>query len=582
MLDILCLKQHSIYLSYVNNLQNAIYTKKTIASRVKLHADHPIANLNTMVIDISDDTVTLRLVNVYHQVPDCGHALGHLFRHDLDEIIPTAILGDFNTHSHRWSIEPFTPSPWAPPLHDWLDLQGFTCLNPSNTPTWFDSSNRAQPSTLDLTFINEAACFSGQVGDLLISDGPEPLTDHASLTFSFYPITSIALLPPPAPKGYKLDAARQEAWTKAFISEMRAKGAADDLQTAIEHLDQAIDTASQKTLEPRRTPNPKGASWWNDACTKAQTAARTAPAGPERRTAHKNLQRTITTAKREWAHEKLHHATDAGDIWALAKLRKGRQTNAFPPLRTSDNRLVDEPLGKAKIFQDKFFPNNPVKVDPAQDTDPTPLPPRHWTPITNLEVSNALKTAENSSAPGPSGVGYGILKWVHAASPDTLTDVYNRSLFTGVHPWKHATVVILNKPNKPDYSQAKAYRPISLLECAAKLMEKIIAQRVNADTSRASLIPMTQFGSRPHHNATDTVATLVHRIQATRATGHVGALLLFDIASFFDTVNPNRATHIFRLKGFPTYVQCLKKLVKCFELFECSGNISRIREGKNM
>jgi hypothetical protein len=55
------------------------------------------------------------------------------------------------------------------------------------------------------------------------------------------------------------------------------------------------------------------------------------------------------------------------------------------------------------------------------------------------------------------------------------------SLFTGVHPWKHAMVIILNKPNKLDYSQPKAYRPISLLECSAKLMEKIIAKRVNKD-----------------------------------------------------------------------------------------------------
>jgi hypothetical protein len=29
-------------------------------------------------------------------------------------------------------------------------------------------------------------------------------------------------------------------------------------------------------------------------------------------------------------------------------------------------------------------------------------------------------------------------------------------------------------------------------------------------------------------------------------------------------------------------VQCLKKQVKCFELFDCSGNNSRTREGKNM
>ena len=405
-----------------------------------------------------------------------------------------------------------------------------------------------------MAFINEATCFSGQIEDLLISEGPEPLTDHASLTLPFYPITGITLLPPPAPKGYNVDAARQEAWTTAFLAELRSKGTADDLNTAISDLNEAIENASKNTLEPRRAPNPKGASWWNKACTKAQTAARTATLGPGRKAANKNLQHVIVNAKRDWAHEKLDHAVDAGDIWALAKLRKGRQTNAFPPLRTPDNQLIDDPDDKAKIFQDKFFPANPVTVDASQLDNPPPTIPRHWTPITTLEVTNTLKTTTNSSAPGPSGVGYNILKWAHVASPEVLTHIFNMSLFTGTHPWKHATVVILNKPNKPNYSQAKAYRPISLLECSAKLMEKIIAKRVNDDISRANLLSMLQFGSRPHHNAIDAIATLVHCIQATRLTGHAGALLLFDIAGFFNTVNPDRVTQIFRLKGFPTYI----------------------------
>ena len=62
---------------------------------------------------------------------------------------------------------------------------------------------------------------------------------------------------------------------------------------------------------------------------------------------------------------------------------------------------------------------------------------------------------------------------------------------------------------------------------------------------------MTQFGSRPKHNAIDAVASLVHKIQSTVATGHAGALLLFDISGFFDNVNPLRATKILRNKGFP-------------------------------
>jgi hypothetical protein len=80
-------------------------------------------------------------------------------------------------------------------------------------------------------------------------------------------------------------------------------------------------------------------------------------------------------------------------------------------------------------------------------------------------------------------------------SPDLLTCIYNCSIDTGVHPWKHATVVILNGPNKPNYSLAKAYHPISLLERVAKLLEKIVAKRVNADIISADLLPMSQFSS---------------------------------------------------------------------------------------
>ena len=94
-----------------------------------------------MVLNVTDDTVTLCLVNVYHEVPNRGHGLRNLLQHDLNETVPTIILGDFNMHSYRWSLEPYTPSSWTPQLHDWLDLQGLTCLNPSNTPTWFDLSN---------------------------------------------------------------------------------------------------------------------------------------------------------------------------------------------------------------------------------------------------------------------------------------------------------------------------------------------------------------------------------------------------------------------------------------------------------
>jgi hypothetical protein len=148
-------------------------------------------------------------------------------------------------------------------------------------------------------------------------------------------------------------------------------------------------------------------------------------------------------------------------------------------------------------------------------------------------------------------VGYKLLKWAHATRPEALAQIYTDCLEAGIHPWRQVTVVAINKPFKPDYSKPKAYRPISLMECAGKLLEKIVAKRINDDIQTHDLLPMTQFGSRPYHSAVDAAAVLVHRIQATRAAKRAGALLLFDISGFFDNINPTRATQIFRDKGFP-------------------------------
>jgi hypothetical protein len=63
---------------------------------------NPLTTPNSMVIDLlrSDhSTVSLRLVNVYHDKPDTGHSLHHLFDHDIADLTPTVLLGDFNTHS---------------------------------------------------------------------------------------------------------------------------------------------------------------------------------------------------------------------------------------------------------------------------------------------------------------------------------------------------------------------------------------------------------------------------------------------------------------------------------------------------
>ena len=61
-----------------------------------------------------------------------------------------------------------------------------------------------------------------------------------------------------------------------------------------------------------------------------------------------------------------------------------------------------------------------------------------------------------------------------------LQRIFIASLRLGVFPtqWKTAKVIALGKPGKKSYSEARAYRPISLLNHMGKLLESIMNTRL--------------------------------------------------------------------------------------------------------
>ena len=230
--------------------------------------------------------------------------------------------------------------------------------------------------------------------------------------------------------------------------------------------------------------------------------------------------------------------------------RHGRRNNKIPPLLKLDGTLATSHTDLCQVLSDWFFPIVPKPVPDSDPSDPSPLPPRDFAPISKEEVSRNLSCTSNKSAPGPTGITYKLLKWCHSASPSRLTSIFNAAISLGHHPWCSAMVVPIPKPGKIDYWVAKAYRPISLLECCGKLLEQIVSKHVLLDTARFQLFPPQQFGSCDYHMASDTVLSMVHTVQTCVKSGHVAALLLFDIQGFFDNLHVSRLVHIFCILGF--------------------------------
>ncbi|KAF4445653.1 Zinc knuckle [Fusarium albosuccineum] len=77
-----------------------------------------------------------------------------------------------------------------------------------------------------------------------------------------------------------------------------------------------------------------------------------------------------------------------------------------------------------------------------------------------------------------------------------LTHVFNACLKLSYHPssFKHATTVILRKPGKDTYDSPRSWRPIALLPCIGKMLEKVIANRLKELVLDHSLLPNMQYG----------------------------------------------------------------------------------------
>jgi len=97
--------------------------------------------------------------------------------------------------------------------------------------------------------------------------------------------------------------------------------------------------------------------------------------------------------------------------------------------------------------------------------------------------------------------------------------------------------IALKKPNKPDYTQPRAYCLITLLEYMSKLLEKLVAHRLTYLISRYNLILGSQFGGRANFSTSDAILTFVYDIHNAWNHSLANSALTFNIKDYFDFVN---------------------------------------------
>ena len=525
------------------------------------------------------------VINVYNDSPRGDQCVLYKLRNIFNSLPnhPTLITGDFNLHHPSWSRDDraLEQDQLATSVADWLAEENYSLLNKRGEITHLARHAGERPSVIDLSFANQEATNRDTFKYWAVDPSLSFDSDHNAITFTID--HGLKEIPDFFPIKYNTKNVDPEEWSKIFEEELtRAEQTLtpllsnrspsnDQLDTYAEVLTEVIQNTLARTASERR-PTTQSKPWWDKELSEASKAvgsARRANQTHQRLTGEfdHNLQTDVLRTrnffkrlckfkKKAWINQTLEGAT-TDDIWSFPKWSKGIRNYPTPPISQGPNQpcavshedkceaLRKELYQPPPALDQEFFPD----TSNHQDTD---LP---FSDITTEEVRDAIFKNKSNSAPGQSQTTYQALKWTWAnnVGQNHITALMQKCLRNGYHPkpWRKAIAIALRKPNKPDYSNPRAYRLITLLECLGKVLERIVAKRLTFLAGELNLVPPNQFRGRSNSSTDNAILTFTTDIQAAWNTGKVTSALTFNIKGYFDFVNHKHLLCELRRKNIP-------------------------------
>jgi len=159
--------------------------------------------------------------------------------------------------------------------------------------------------------------------------------------------------------------------------------------------------------------------------------------------------------------------------------------------------------------------------------------------LVNEGLVAAMMKKASSTAPGEDRISTNILKVFWEWDRQIFTGLVRACIRVGHHLelWKTARRVVIPKANKPDYSQVRAYRVISLLDTISKLLERKAAHLIADHLERSKGLHEGQYGCRRWRAMVDAVTMLMNRTERVWECKKLAGTLLMDVQAAFKNTN---------------------------------------------
>ena len=169
-------------------------------------------------------------------------------------------------------------------------------------------------------------------------------------------------------------------------------------------------------------------------------------------------------------------------------------------------------------------------------------------PVDEREIYNHLIHLKSSKAPGHDNIPPKLLVDAASVLARPLTFIMNLSMKESIFPKSLKIAKVLPLFKSGGRSSFGNYRPISILPCISKIVERVIYNKLSSYLELNVLITSSQFGFRKRYNTELAVNLLTDNIHRAMDRGELTGAVFIDLQKVFDTVE-----HSILLSKLPLY-----------------------------
>ena len=512
--------------------------------------DSPMIHKDVLVIQVTNNklkNIDFTLINVYNRPGSGNRAVLSLL-----QVVPTItniaiIQGDFNLHSPLWDERITKGSGLATELFNDLSDCSLNLVNDEGDPTW--TNGKGSYSVIDLLFCNDWLVALDPLLDVSFDDRGR--SNHALISLIFG-----RQIPWPGRPFILKDSEEEDSWCDlvgSLLSTLTGFVNNGNIEDTCNFLTRKMMTKWAELAKTPVTSRPHSQSWWNDQC-RIHRDTYNATRSPDDLKLYNAVTRKVRNA---FFDDKLREMSANKKPWEGVRWTRPRPPPSFTTIIV-DNRNIASTEELFDVMHAQFSKASSRRLDidaAVALIGTTPQFNRRGFPlISAAEVREALNDTSDTSSPSPDKITWHILKkamWINGAI-EGLAALYSCVVESGTWPswFKLSECVIIPKPNKPNYTIPKAYRPISLLNTVGKLLTKIIANRMQFDAAAHNLLHPGQCRGIRKHATIDAGVVLASFITNAKEAGLHMTACMFDISQFFPSLDHRVTALVLTRLGF--------------------------------